>query len=109
MSFWLGFDPTLRFVLVFHVSAYYFSPWVVVLLSGGSVAFVASKQATHRLAQARVTRPSESSRKPGVLCSRSRPSEGSAFWAKSGLVQARRARLGENSQSAHCATVSSLA
>jgi len=44
MSFWLGFDPTLRFVLVFHVSAYYFSPWVVVLLSGGSVAFVASKQ-----------------------------------------------------------------
>jgi len=31
------------------------------------------------------------------------------FWAKSDLAQARWVRLGEDSQSAHCTTVSSLA
>ncbi|QCE14780.1 hypothetical protein DEO72_LG11g1786 [Vigna unguiculata] len=35
--------------------------------------------------------------------------EGSAFWAKDGLAQARWVRLGEDSQSAHNASVSSLA
>jgi len=40
----------------------------------------------------------------GVLYSHPRPSEGLSFWAKSDLAQARRPRLGENSQSAHCTT-----
>jgi len=35
--------------------------------------------------------------------------KGLLFWAKRDLAQARRPRLGKNSQSAHCATVAGLA